>query len=77
MKGRGIPCGLSYSVGVYVCNDLLYTLLHHYAGTEVQVGFVHVPFLPEQTGTEPHMALEVIAEALSAAIGALGEEAGR
>lgn len=77
VKGRGIPCGLSYSAGVYVCNDLLYGLLHHYAGTRVRVGFIHVPCLPEQAGTGPCLSLAVIAEALEAAIGALEEETGR
>ena len=50
VKEKGIPCELSYSAGVYVCNDLLYGLLHHYEGTGVQVGFIHVPYLPEQAG---------------------------
>lgn len=44
----GIPCALSYSAGVFVCNDLLYTLLHRFNGTSVRVGFIHIPFLPEQ-----------------------------
>ena len=74
VKERGIPCGLSYSAGAYVCNDLFYALLHHYAGTQVQVGFIHVPYLPAQAGAEPHMSLDVIEEALKAAIGALTEE---
>ena len=48
VKAAGIPCSLSYSAGVFVCNDLLYTLLHHYDGTDTRVGFVHIPYLPEQ-----------------------------
>lgn len=52
VREKGIPCELSYSAGVYVCNDLLYGLLHHYEGTEVQVGFIHVPYLPEQVSAE-------------------------
>lgn len=48
VKAAGIPCALSYSAGVFVCNDLLYTLLHHYDGTDTRVGFVHIPYLPEQ-----------------------------
>ena len=48
VKAAGVPCTLSYSAGVFVCNDLLYTLLHHYDGTSVRVGFVHIPYLPEQ-----------------------------
>lgn len=83
VKERGIPCGLSYSAGVYVCNDLLYTILHRYAGTEVQAGFIHVPYLPEQAEEAvaagegksfPSMPLDTIVEALEVAIRALGSE---
>ena len=31
-----------------MCNDVLYSLLHAYHGTETLAGFIHVPFLPEQ-----------------------------
>lgn len=48
VRAEGIPCALSYSAGVFVCNDLLYTLLHRYDGASVRVGFIHVPYLPEQ-----------------------------
>lgn len=48
VKAAGIPCSLSYSAGVFVCNDLLYTLLHHYDGTDTRVGFIHIPYLPQQ-----------------------------
>ena len=69
---RGIPSALSYSAGAFVCNDLLYTLLHHYHGTEVQVGFIHIPYLPEQAGEGiPSLPLESIVEALTAAIAAV------
>ena len=33
IEAQGIPAAVSYTAGTYVCNDLLYTLLHHYAGT--------------------------------------------
>lgn len=66
---KGIPARLSYSAGAYVCNDVLYTLLNHYAGTSLRAGFIHVPYIPGQG--EPNMALENIAAALTAAIGAL------
>lgn len=69
MKNCGIPCGLSYSAGVYVCNDLFYTLLHCYDGTRTRVGFIHVPYLPEQADSKsPSLPLETIIRALEAAI---------
>lgn len=67
---KGIPSALSYSAGAFVCNDTLYTLLHFYDETSTQVGFIHVPYLPEQVkeNTVPSLTLNQIVEALSAAI---------
>ena len=68
----GLPGSVSYTAGTFVCNDLLYTLLHHYHDTAVRVGFIHVPFLPGQAGQgQPSMALDDIVRALCAAIEAL------
>ena len=63
-----LPADVSNSAGTFVCNDVLYTLLHHYHGTATKVGFIHVPYLPEQ-GT-PSMSLTQIIDALCAAISA-------
>ena len=69
VKERGIPCALSYTAGTFVCNDLLYTLLHRYRDTDVKVGFVHIPYLPEQAGEGvPSMELDTVVEALTAMI---------
>lgn len=48
IKEKGIPASLSYTAGTFVCNDLLYTLLHRFEGTDIKIGFIHVPFLPSQ-----------------------------
>lgn len=64
---KGIPSKVSYSAGAYVCNDVLYTLLAHYKGTEVLVGFIHVPYCSEQN-KEPYMSLDDIAKAITIAI---------
>ena len=72
VKAAGIPCSLSYSAGVFVCNDLLYTLLHHYDGTDVRVGFIHIPYLPEQAKEGvPSLPLDEAVKGLTAAIQAL------
>ena len=63
-----IPCSVSYSAGTYVCNDLIYHVLHKYKGTEVKSCFIHVPFIPEQTTDKPSMELGTIAKALEIAI---------
>ena len=72
IKEAGIPAQLSYSAGAFVCNDLLYTLLHRYADTPVLVGFIHVPYLPYQAKEGvPSMALEEIVAGLTRAVLAL------
>ena len=68
----GLPGQVSLSAGSFVCNDTLYRLLHHYAGTDVRVGFIHVPFLPQQAAEGfPSMELNQITQALIASISAL------
>ena len=66
-----VPCSVSYSAGTYVCNDLIYHVLHHYRGTDIKACFIHVPFIPEQTNDKPSMELETIAKALEIAIKAI------
>ena len=69
IRAAQIPSAVSNTAGTFVCNDTLYSLLHHYAGTAVRCGFIHVPYLPEQ-GT-PNLPLEQTVQALTAAIGVL------
>lgn len=72
INAAGLPGALSYSAGVYVCNDVLYTLLHHFDGTPTRVGFTHVPFLPEQAQNgQPSLTLDQMTRALECAIQAL------
>lgn len=66
IREAGIPGAVSNSAGAFVCNDTLYCLLHHCAGTDVKVGFIHVPWLPEQG--IPSLPLERTVAALEAAI---------
>lgn len=72
VSAAGLPCSLSFSAGAFVCNDVLYSLLHHYHGTSTKAGFIHVPFLPEQAnGSAPSMPLEKIVRGLTLAVEAL------
>lgn len=72
IEAAGIPSALSYSAGAFVCNDVLYTLLHHYQGTQTQVGFIHVPYQEEQAGEGSFsLPLAEIVRALSVAISSL------
>ncbi|MBE6990045.1 MAG: pyroglutamyl-peptidase I [Ruminococcaceae bacterium] len=71
----GVPCACSYSAGTFVCNEVLYALLHHFRGSGVRVGFIHVPFLPQQVETgQPSLSLESISAALQAAVTVLFDE---
>lgn len=73
ITGAGLPGRVSNTAGTFVCNDTLYRLLQHYAGSETRVGFLHVPHLPQQAQPgAPSMELSQIIAALTAAIGALG-----
>jgi len=69
IESAGLPAAVSNTAGTFVCNDTLYALLHHYAGTSTRVGFVHVPYLPEQGA--PSLPLEDTVKALTVAISAL------
>lgn len=72
VQAGGLPASLSYSAGAFVCNDVLYSLLHRFDGTAVRAGFVHVPYLPGQaSGDKPSMSLADIVRGLTLAIGAL------
>lgn len=62
----GLPGAVSNTAGTFVCNDVLYTLLHHYHGTGVKVGFLHVPQLPEQG--DPSLPLADTIRAITAAV---------
>ena len=69
----GLPGKISNTAGTFVCNDTLYRLLSHFAGTGTKVGFIHVPHLPGQAKEgAPSMELADIIRSLTAAIGALG-----
>ena len=67
INSSGVPSDVSYSAGAYVCNDLMYTLLHRFDGTDTRVGFIHVPYSREQN-KEPFMDICDIVKALTVAI---------
>lgn len=69
MTDAGYPASVSNTAGTFVCNDVLYTLLHRYHGTATRAGFIHVPYLPEQGS--PSLPRETTLAALEAAICAI------
>ena len=46
MQRIGVPARLSDSAGTYVCNALMFAMLHRMR--EIPCGFIHVPYLTEQ-----------------------------
>ena len=62
IKEQGVAGAVSYSAGTYVCNHVMYTVLHEADGCypEMKAGFIHVPFLPEQmVGRNSGYAMEL------------------
>ena len=52
LQKASCPVHLGYCTGGYVCNDIFYMVLHHFSGTNVKTGFVHVPLLPQMVFDE-------------------------
>ena len=50
MRAAGVPTEVSNSAGTYVCNHLMYGVLHFIAasGASARAGFIHVPYAEEQ-----------------------------
>ena len=50
MVRAGVPTEVSNSAGTFVCNHLIYGVLHHIAsqGYAIRAGFVHVPCMEAQ-----------------------------
>lgn len=78
VRDRGIAAKVSLSAGRYVCNHVLYGLLHRIAtrSPALRGGFVHIPYAPEQAQRNPKnppsMPLDQVIEALRAAVAAAG-----
>lgn len=59
MKEAGIAAELSATAGTYVCNTLMFCLLHRTQG-KIPAGFIHVPYIPPQTaGKEGVFSMEL------------------
>ena len=81
VKAQGIPASVSNSAGTYVCNHLLYGLLHYLTTqgkTAIPAGFIHIPYLPEQmavrSGKDAQvatMSLDILLKGFEAMIAAL------
>lgn len=70
IREAGIPAEVSNSAGTFVCNHIMYQAL--FAATKAEkpfkAGFMHIPFIPEQTTDKPSLSLEESTKALQIAI---------
>jgi pyroglutamyl-peptidase len=70
LQKNGIPAAVSQTAGTFVCNHVFYGLMHELRGqTKVRGGFIHVPYLPEQTKDKPSLPLATMTQAIMLAIG--------
>ena len=70
IREAGISVEVSNSAGTFVCNHIMYQAL--FAATKAdkpfKAGFMHIPFIPEQTTDKPSLPLEESTRALQIAI---------
>ena len=70
IREAGIPAEVSNSAGTFVCNHIMYQAL--FAATKAdkpfKAGFMHIPFIPEQTTDKPSLPLEESTKAVQIAI---------
>lgn len=75
IREAGLPASLSNTAGTFVCNHLMYGVLHLLATRcpGVRGGFMHVPFAPQQVTDRPApaMSVEDIARGITAAVEAI------
>ena len=78
INAAGVPAAVSNTAGTFVCNHLMYGVLHRIAREfpGVRAGFIHVPYLPEQTLDKPgapSLPPEDMVKGLEAALAAIAE----
>lgn len=78
MQAAGAPTEVSNSAGTYVCNHLMYGVLHYLAASNhrARAGFIHVPYCEAQVLDKrdaPFMAMATMVNGVRAAIAAARE----
>ncbi len=78
LRKHHIAAAVSQTAGTFVCNHVFYGLMHELAlhREHVRGGFIHVPYLPEQTATKrvmgqpelPSLPFETMIEGVKLAI---------
>ncbi|CAM4375333.1 Pyrrolidone-carboxylate peptidase [Mycobacterium basiliense] len=75
MRKAGVPADVSDAAGTYVCNHLMYGVLHHIARHKlpIRAGWIHLPCLPSIAALDrnlgvPSMSVETAVVGLRAGI---------
>ena len=67
LNDRGIPCEISDDAGTYVCNALMFAMLHQ--TKDIPCGFIHVPYLTGQgKGETPSLSKECVLRGITACL---------
>lgn len=76
IRDAGVSAEASSDAGRYVCNDLLYSVLHRFSADAKKNIFIHVPYFDGQnTDGKPSLPLAEIVRGLEAAIeSVIGED---
>jgi pyroglutamyl-peptidase len=63
MRAAGVPAEVSNSAGTFVCNHVMYGVLHYVASMApgTRAGFIHVPYSEEQVLDKPAIAAMSVA----------------
>lgn len=80
MRAAGVPAEVSNSAGTYVCNHLMYGVLHFLAasGAAGRAGFIHLPYAEEQVLDKPGapaLSVDTMVKGVEAAIVAASRNA--
>jgi len=57
LKDAGIPAAISNTAGTYLCNHVMYRMLHHLESTNsnIPAGFIHIPASHELALSKPEL----------------------
>lgn len=75
MRRAGVPADVSDAAGTFVCNHLMYGMLHHIASNDlpIRAGWIHLPQLPSVAALErnlgvPSMSVDTAVAGVAASI---------
>lgn len=77
LKMNGLPAEISNSAGTYLCNNVMYSVLHHFGTKEKLAGFIHIPASHELAildGKIPSWSIQDLTRAIRICIETLGKE---